>query len=352
MSILKQGEINAIMNNFEVVKNNGKLEGKMGNNSIHLASSHENRISLRTNGLVVYGVYYHGEEKIRFTHDFRRFPKPFVKCDNYADLKQVILNAWKKTFDEKAQAKLEEVKNLVQQLLTKQQETIAKYNAQQEPEAPQTNTNKNTIEKKEVKEMNKNTNIETKTEVKELHVMKVAHLIRRELKLEGHYYVQMKIAMELAWKIKRGLITLDALLNNDTEISAAEATDTYDAAPVVEEETTAKEESVQEPIVDQEFSYKVYLKSMKNGIAEFFMKRSDGAEKPFYKTKARNLVDLDKQFAKVLQVAISKCYDNTVLEYYGQYTYLTFCRTEALRDHAASRNITLVQGVAPSGDVA
>ena len=350
MSILKQGEINAIINNFEVVENEGKLEGRMGNNSIHLASSHEHRVSLKTNGLVVYGVYYNGEQKIKFTHDFMRYPKPFVKCDDYVELKQVVLDAWKKTFDAKAQAKLNEVKVLVQQLLKQQEETIAKHNAQ-EPQVTQTKTK--TIEKKEVKEM-KNTT----TNTNELHVMKIAHIIRKELKLEGHYHAQMKIAMNLAWKVKKGFMSLEGLIAgeeagpevkeevNTNNTTAAKATHTYNAADVT------KEPVVKEPVVSTDFTYRIYLKSMKNGIAEFFMRRSDGAERPFYKTKARGLVDLDKQFAKVLGTALQKCYDNTTLEYYGQYTYLTFCNTEGLREYADQRNITLSQGVAPSGDAA
>lgn len=349
MSILKQGEINAIMNNFEVVENEGKLEGRMGNNSIHLTSSHEHRVSLRTNGLVVYGVYYNGEQKIRFTHDFMRYPKPFVKCDDYVELKQVVLDAWKKTFDSKAQAKLNEVKVLVQQLLKQQEETIAKHNAQ-EPQVAQTKnkTIETKIEKNEVKEM-KNTT----TNTNKLHVMKIAHIIRKELKLEGHYHAQMKIAMNLAWKVKKGFMSLEDLIAgeevgpevkeevNTNNTTAAQATHTYNAA-----------DATKEPVVSTDFTYRIYLKSMKNGIAEFFMRRSDGAERPFYKTKVRGLVDLDKQFAKVLGSALQKCYDNTTLEYYGQYTYLTFCNAEGLREYADQRNITLSQGVAPSGDVA
>lgn len=349
MSILKQGEINAIMNNFEVVENEGKLEGRMGNNSIHLTSSHEHRVSLRTNGLVVYGVYYNGEQKIRFTHDFMRYPKPFVKCDDYVELKQVVLDAWKKTFDAKAQAKLNEVKVIVQQILKQQEETIAKHNAQ-EPQVAQTKnkTIETKIEKNEVKEM-KNTT----TNTNKLHVMKIAHIIRKELKLEGHYHAQMKIAMNLAWKVKKGFMSLEDLIAgeevgpevkeevNTNNTTAAQATHTYNAA-----------DATKEPVVSTDFTYRIYLKSMKNGIAEFFMRRSDGAERPFYKTKVRGLVDLDKQFAKVLGSALQKCYDNTTLEYYGQYTYLTFCNTEGLREYADQRNITLSQGVAPSGDVA
>lgn len=354
MSILKQGEINAIMNNFEVVENEGKLEGRIGNNSIHLTSSHEHRVSLRTNGLVVYGVYYHGEQKIRFTHDFMRYPKPFVKCDDYVELKQVVLNAWKKTFDAKAQAKLNEVKVIVQQILKQQEKTLAKHNAQ-EPQVAQTKnkTIETKIEKKEVKEM-KNTT----TNTNKLHVMKIAHIIRKELKLEGHYHAQMKIAMNLAWKVKKGFLSLEDLIAgeevgpevkeevNTNNSTAAQATHTYNAADAT------KEPVVKEPVVSTDFTYRIYLKSMKNGIAEFFMRRSDGAERPFYKTKVRGLVDLDKQFAKVLGTALQKCYDNTTLEYYGQYTYLTFCNTEGLREYAGQRNITLSQGVAPSGDVA
>lgn len=349
MSILKQGEINAIMNNFEVVKNNGKLEGRMGNNSIHLASSHENRVSLRTNGLVVYGVYYHGEEKIRFTHDFRKFPEPFVKCDNYADLKKVVLNAWKKTFDEKAQAKLEEVKVLVQQLLTKQQETIAKYNAQQEPTTPQIHTN--TIEKEEVKEMNKNTKIENKIEVNELNVMNVAHLIRRELKLEGHYHVQMKIALTFAWKVKKGEMTLDALLSNTTT----------DSAEKVVTETTSKEavtKVVEEKVAETQPSYRLGISSYKDGVVTLMYTRNDGAQSVCIKKKAGSIDEFDQFLAGVGQPScplinlVKVAPANTVIEYYGMYTQAVLQSNEELMALVKSKNISFIFSVAPSGDVA
>ena len=361
MSILKQGEINAIVNNFEVVEVDGKKEARIGKNSIHLASNHEHRVALRTNGLVVYGVYYNGEQKIRFTHDFVRYPKPFVADGRYIHLKDTILKAWEKTFDDNAKAKLAEVKAIVDKLLNNVEADNTKANTTQAPQINNTNTKKEEVN--EMKEMKNNTNtnaVEVKTEtnvdVKDLHVMKIAHIIRRELKLEGHYYVQMKIAMNLAWRVKKGFVSLEGLIagedmNTNTTTKAVEATHTYNTADTTEE-TVEVEQQVKESVVSTDFTYRIYLKSFKDGVAQFFMRRSDGAEKKFYATKARNLVDLDKQFAKVLGTALQKCYDNTTLEYYGQYTYLTFCNTEGLREYAGQRNITLSQGVAPSGDAA
>ena len=361
MSILKQGEINAIVNNFEVVEVDGKKEARIGKNSIHLASNHEHRVSLRTNGLVVYGVYYNGEQKIRFTHDFVRYPKPFVADGRYIHLKDTILKAWEKTFDDNAKAKLAEVKAIVDKLLNNVEADNTKANTTQAPQINNTNTKKEEVN--EMKEMKNNTNTnavevktETKVDVKDLHVMKIAHIIRKELKLEGHYYVQMKIAMNLAWRVKKGFVSLEGLIagedmNTNTTTKAVEATHTYNTADTTEE-TVEVEQQVKESVVSTDFTYRIYLKSFKDGVAQFFMRRSDGAEKKFYATKARNLVDLDKQFAKVLGTALQKCYDNTTLEYYGQYTYLTFCNTEGLREYAGQRNITLSQGVAPSGDAA
>ena len=361
MSILKQGEINAIVNNFEVVEVDGKKEARIGKNSIHLTSSHEHRVSLKTNGLVVYGVYYNGEQKIRFTHDFVRYPKPFVADGRYIHLKDTILKSWEKTFDDNAKAKLAEVKAIVDKLLNNVEADNTKANTTQAPQINNTNTKKEEVN--EMKEMKNNTNTnavevktETKVDVKDLHVMKIAHIIRKELKLEGHYYVQMKIAMNLAWRVKKGFVSLEGLIagedmNTNTTTKAVEATHTYNTADTTEE-TVEVEQQVKESVVSTDFTYRIYLKSFKNGVAQFFMRRSDGAEKKFYATKARNLVDLDKQFAKVLGTALQKCYDNTTLEYYGQYTYLTFCNTEGLREYAGQRNITLSQGVAPSGDAA
>ena len=360
MSILKQGEINAIMNNFEVVEVDGKKEARIGKNSIHLTSSHEHRVSLRTNGLVVYGVYYHGEQKIRFTHDFMRYPKPFVKCDDYIELKQVVLDAWKKTFDAKAQAKLNEVKVIVQQLLKQQEETIAKHNAQ-EPQVTQTEnkieeTRTETIEKKEVKEMKSKLN-----DVLEQNAMQLAHTIRKELKLEGHYHVQMKIALTLAWEVKKGETSIEVVLNNKATKESAEqtkATDTYNAENYgnkeeynnAEETEETAEETVEKTV---EESFRLYLASFQNGVAHFVIKRmSDGAIANFLTKKARNIRNLDEIVGKEMGTVIANCPKNTVVEYYGQYSYLSVFNNAQLKALAESKGIRLVQGTAPSGDAA
>ena len=370
MSILKQGEINAIVNNFTVVKvDGGRQEGRIGNNSIHLASSHEHRVSLRTNGLVVYGVYYNGDQKIRFTHDFMRYAKPYVKCDDYMELKDIILTAWKKTFDDKAKAKLEEVKAIVKGLLNK---------AYQAPEPVNTNTT-NKIKKEEVKDMNKKVVTEKKTveEIVELNIMQMAHKIRRELKLEGHYHVQMKIAMNLAWQVKKGESTIEIILNNN-EVSA-EATHTYNAEatavetveevieepvqeepvvaePIVEEPTEVMEETVAqekvEPVTSVNFRF--YLHSLSKGQAVFYCKdMNSGHAAPCFKMAAKHIRTLDSDFAnKYLSKLLHQAPNNTVIEYYGDFTYITFMNNDSLRQLAASKNITLTLGVAPSGDVA
>lgn len=358
MSILKQGEINAIMNNFEVVEVDGKKEARIGKNSIHLTSSHEHRVSLRTNGLVVYGVYYHGEQKIRFTHDFMRYPKPFIKCDDYVELKQVVLNAWKKTFDAKAQAKLNEVKVIVQQLLNQQEKTLAKHNAQ-EPQVTQTKIETKietkTIEKKEVGEMKSKLN-----DVLEQNAMQLAHTIRKELKLEGHYHVQMKIALTLAWEVKKGETSIEVVLNNKVTKESAEqtkATDTYNAENYGNKEEyntaeeTAETEETEEKTVEE--SFRLYLASFQNGVAHFVIKRmSDGAIANFLTKKARNIRNLDEIVGKEMGTVIANCPKNTVVEYYGQYSYLSVFNNAQLKALTESKDIRLVQGVAPSGDVA
>lgn len=352
MSILKQGEINAIMNNFEIVEVDGKKEARIGKNSIHLTSSHEHRVSLRTNGLVVYGVYYHGEQKIRFTHDFMRYPKPFVKCDDYVELKQVVLNAWKKTFDAKAQAKLNEVKVIVQQILKQQEKTLAKHNAQ-EPQVTQTETKieTKTIEKKEMKEMKSKLN-----NVLEQNAMQLAHTIRKELKLEGHYHVQMKIALTLAWEVKKGETSIEAVLNNKATKESAEqtkATDTYNAENCGNKEEYNNAEETEETEETVEESFRLYLASFQNGVAHFVIKRmSDGAIANFLTKKARNIRNLDEIVGKEMGTVIANCPKNTVVEYYGQYSYLSVFNNAQLKALAESKGIRLVQGTAPSGDVA
>lgn len=351
MSILKQGEINAIMNNFEVVEVDGKKEARIGKNSIHLTSSHEHRVSLKTNGLVVYGVYYNGEEKIRFTHDFMRYPKPFVKCDDYVELKQVVLDAWKKAFDAKAQAKLNEVKVLVQQLLKQQEETIAKHNAQ-EPQVTQTENKTKTIEKKEVKEMKSKLN-----DVLEQNAMQLAHTIRKELKLEGHYHVQMKIALTLAWEVKKGETSIEVVLNNKATKESAEqtkATDTYNAENYGNKEEYNNAEETEETVEKTvEESFRLYLASFQNGVAHFVIKRmSDGAIANFLTKKARNIRNLDEIVGKEMGTVIANCPKNTVVEYYGQYSYLSVFNNAQLKALAESKGIRLVQGTAPSGDAA
>ena len=233
MSILKPGEIKAIQENFEFVKVNGKLKCRMHNNSIVLASSKEKRITLRTNGLVVYGKFYDNSgEVIKFTHDYLHYEEPYVATEYYSEYKKVILNAWRSVYDDRAKAKLKEVQAIIGEL---------KRNAQ---EVNTVNTNNNT-EKEETKEMTVHNTIETKTINKEVNievtsdmsVMAIAHLIRRELKLEGHYHVQMKIAMSYAWQVKKGEETLESLNIKATDVkpeaktidTSVKTTNTYNA---------------------------------------------------------------------------------------------------------------------------
>lgn len=413
MSILKQGEIKAIENNFCIVKDEttGKYQGVMKNNSILLASNHEKRIVLRTNGSVVYGTYYQGDEKIRFTHNFYKYKQPFVATQDYLHLKDIILKAWKETFDAKAQAKLQETINLVNSLAEKQKQTLTKLNS---------NTDTNKIDKKEV-----NNNMNTK----DMSVMAIAHLIRRELKLEGHYYVQMKIAMSYAWQVKKGQIEIESLLNNNITLKTAKATCTYNAEQdfdkvnkyfedrvtkmcddnnihatdatriimdtkamvikAIEEQDTTdmsardltiairkpifksisdavqeqaeinaieeakKAEESKEPVVNTDESFRLYLASFKDGVARFVIKRmSDGAIANFLTKKARNMRNLDEILGAEIGTAIAKCPNNTVIEYYGQYTYLSVFNNPQLKALAESKGITLEQGTAPSGDAA
>ena len=558
MSLLKQGEINAIIENFEVVKVDNKLVGKINKNSVVIASNHETGILLRTNGLVVYGTYYKAEAPIKFTHDFMRFKKPFVKCDDYMVLKDVILDAWEKTYDEKAQAKLQEVRSIVKDLLDKHVNSANKVAAntnsvktQKQDNTEQTKKEtKKQDKREEKKEMTKNAVKTNKTveEVVELNIMQMAHKIRRELKLEGHYHVQMKIAMNLAWEVKKGETSIEVVLNNTVNNTAKESAkaNTYnaeqdlekilayfqgktqevlsttdleglDASLVIDDvdtavrlaiaskytdDKTAKEvtqmirpailaeinrivaeyvakadkkeevkavntsvketniynaetdfdkvnkyfedrvvkmcednfihavdaarimmdtkalvakaidsqdtsdksardltiairkdifkaisEAVQEQaeinaiaeanerLAQQEadasntketvkketvqttqgdgFSYRVYLKSFKKGEAQFFCKRSDGAEKPLFRlANLRNAVHLDKEFAKKLAYLVANCPNNTTIEYYGQNAYLEFFGNEELKAKANSKGIAFEQGAIPSGTAA
>ena len=217
---------------FIIVKHFDPLQNKLVDANINLSKT--DAVTLRTNGEVIYGIYKENGKTIKFTHN-PKYDLPFINDKDYMQYKGIVRQCWREAFHSEAKAKFAAVQAKMNELLNK------------------ANTNNNT-NKKEVKEMN-NTNqvpqapVVTETQTKEvtkevnvtitsdMSVMAIAHLIRRELKLEGHYHVQMKIAMSYAWQVKKEEITIESLNIKATDVksevkainTSVKATNTYNA---------------------------------------------------------------------------------------------------------------------------
>ena len=85
----------------------------------------------------------------------------------------------------------------------------------------------------------------------------------------------------------------------------------------------------------------------------YFYKAANGMTAPFFKFRARNIKDMDKQFAREWMAKMLQALPNdSVVYYYGDYTQMTYLNNEAIRLLADSKNIRFEQGlygVAPSG---
>lgn len=246
---LKPGELSAIQKHFTTKRNSGgALYGVMEGNCIVLSTTP--LVTLKTNGAVIYGTFNEGDIRIKFTHDYMRYKEPYVAASEYVYYKQEILKAWREAYTEHAQLKMAAVKAVIDNELAKAQkkEAEAKNKAQKE-QTPvvenkvetTTNTKKEEV-KKEVKSNNKQT---TKTVDKKavkkvskidttVNVMSLAHTIRRELGLEGHYQAQMKLALSLAWEVKKGLTTIEAVLGTAVVENVAENVAVENVADAVE----------------------------------------------------------------------------------------------------------------------
>ena len=150
---------------------------------------------------------------------------------------------------------------------------------------------------------------------------------------------------------------LPSIRNNKATKESAEqtkATDTYNAENYGNKEEYNNAEETEETVEKTvEESFRLYLASFQNGVAHFVIKRmSDGAIANFLTKKARNIRNLDEIVGKEMGTVIANCPKNTVVEYYGQYSYLSVFNNAQLKALAESKGIRLVQGTAPSGDAA
>ena len=336
---LKKGEAQVIIDNL-----NG---GKIKNNCICLNNT--DTILLRTNGSVIYGEYKEGDHRVKFTHS-PQYALPYIATADYAKYKDVVLSEWRKAYTPEAKAKMREVSLLIAHVM-KNKQGQQQAPAVQEPIIQEPVIQETKIENK-------------KEEVKEMNVMTLAHKLRRELGLEGAYSCQMKMAMKYAWAIKKGQTTLEELLNITT--SATEATaPTYNVANKTVEETavtTAKEPKAEIPTTKEPkketkkvtvtTGLTIYLEKLEGGVA-YFYKAANGMTAPFFKFRARNIKDMDKQFAREWMAKMLQALPNdSVVYYYGDYTQMTYLNNEAIRLLADSKNIRFEQGlygVAPSG---
>lgn len=335
---LKKGEAQVIIDNL-----NG---GKIKNNCICLNNT--DTILLRTNGSVIYGEYKEGDHRVKFTHS-PQYALPYIATADYAKYKDVVLSEWRKAYTPEAKAKMREVSLLIAHVM-KNKQGQQQAPAVQEPIIQEPVIQETKIENK-------------KEEVKEMNVMTLAHKLRRELGLEGAYSCQMKMAMKYAWAIKKGQTTLEELLNTTTTTEATAPT--YNVANKTVEETavTTDEEPKAETLTAQEpkketkkvtvtTGLTIYLEKLEGGVA-YFYKAANGMTAPFFKFRARNIKDMDKQFAREWMAKMLQALPNdSVVYYYGDYTSMTYLNNEAIRSLADSKNIRFEQGlygVAPSG---
>lgn len=309
---LKNGEVQSIIDNLKA--------NKITNNCICLNNT--DTILLRTNGSVIYGEYKDGSNRIRFTHS-PEYSLPYIATKDYCKYKQIILDEWNKAYNDEAKNKMKEVRALINSLSNNK-------------EYLDNNVTKNSkIINKEIKE-NKG---DIKDMNKELNVMRLAHKIRKELGLEGHYSVQMKIAMKYAWDIKKGIKTIDNIL----EVSNIIKTNSNNN--IIKEE-------IKENKIDNNISLTIYLERIENGIAYFYKQYKD-KKACFHKYKVRNLIDMDKQFSKDLAKIINGLPCNSILYFYGDYTELAYLNNITLRNIAEEKNIKVLRGlygVTPSGE--
>ena len=335
---LKKGEAQVIIDNL-----NG---GKIKNNCICLNNT--DTILLRTNGSVIYGEYKEGDHRVKFTHS-PQYALPYIATADYAKYKDVVLSEWRKAYTPEAKAKMREVSLLIAHVM-KNKQGQQQAPAVQEPIIQEPVIQETKIENK-------------KEEVKEMNVMTLAHKLRRELGLEGAYSCQMKMAMKYAWAIKKGQTTLEELLNTTTTTEATAPTynvankTVEETAVTTDEEPKAETPTAQEPKKETKkvtvtTGLTIYLEKLEGGVA-YFYKAANGMTAPFFKFRARNIKDMDKQFAREWMAKMLQALPNdSVVYYYGDYTQMTYLNNEAIRLLADSKNIRFEQGlygVAPSG---
>ena len=335
---LKKGEAQVIIDNL-----NG---GKIKNNCICLNNT--DTILLRTNGSVIYGEYKEGDHRVKFTHS-PQYALPYIATADYAKYKDVVLSEWRKAYTPEAKAKMREVSLLIAHVM-KNKQGQQQAPAVQEPIIQEPVIQETKIENK-------------KEEVKEMNVMTLAHKLRRELGLEGAYSCQMKMAMKYAWAIKKGQTTLEELLNTTTTTEATAPTynvankTVEETAVTTDEEPKAETPTAQEPKKETKkvtvtTGLTIYLEKLEGGVA-YFYKAANGMTAPFFKFRARNIKDMDKQFAREWMAKMLQALPNdSVVYYYGDYTSMTYLNNEAIRSLADSKNIRFEQGlygVAPSG---
>lgn len=331
---LKNGEVQSIINNLKA--------GKISNNCICLNNT--DTILLRTNGSVIYGEYKEGNARVKFTHS-PQYALPYIAKQDYAKYKDVVLAEWSKAYTDEARGKMREVRALIAHIMkNKDAEVTVDTTETVENITPVVATEPvaqepiiNNTKKVEVKDMNK-----------ELNVMGLAHKIRKELALEGDYSAQMKMALSYAWAIKKGTATIESILG--TTESAAH---TYNADNKTVEPSVVETPKEEKQTSSATVGLTIYLDKLEDGYA-YFNKQVNGKSGLFLKYKARNTVDMDKQFARDWLVKIlNGAPNNTVIYFYGDYTEMTYLNSMSLRDLAKSKNIKVTRGlygVAPSGE--
>lgn len=170
--MLKDKEIQIIKETVKTIKGRDRMVG----NAITLVANDE--VTLRTNGDVVYGLYkntLHGEKYVKFSHA-PHYKKPYIDSEYYMDYKDIVNETWNKYFYQGSEAR-------------------TKYNEVLKVIAGSTANEPVVIKEEKIEEPI----IKEEVTMKSTNVMSLAHQLRKEMNLEGHYHVQMKIAMKMAW---------------------------------------------------------------------------------------------------------------------------------------------------------
>lgn len=318
--MLKEREIQIIKETVQTIKGRKKMVG----NAITLLCNDE--LTLRTNGDIIYGLYKHtlnGEKYVKFSHDVTRYDRPYIANEYYADYKDLIYAAWKKCFYHGSEAR------------TKYNEVLQVINSlDRQPSNEPIKKQETKIEEPKFKE---------ELTMENINVMVLAHKLRKEMRLEGHYHAQMKIALKAAWSVIKGQAI-------KLEVKPAPVCTTFEPefipapAPVIEENKIPGE-YIFAPVEFDGSCYKYALKHIATG-------KQIGGLMPLYGSKP---VIADSNMKKVIASFMNNCPPNTSIVLLGNACMRLSKVDQSMIKNIRNKGLNLIidpefLSVAPSGD--